>query len=76
MFATVEQGGKVYTDQVGRFPVTYIHVTKYFFVMYVYDANAIVIEPLKDRSGKEILRAYKKWYDHLKARGFQPKTLA
>ena len=57
MFATVEQGRKVYTDQTGLFPVTSNQCTKYIFVMYLYDANAIVIETLKDRSGKEIIRA-------------------
>ena len=57
MFATVEQGRKVYTDQTGLFPVTSNQGTKYIFVMYLYDANAIVIETLKDRSEKEIIRA-------------------
>ena len=42
--------------------------------MSVYDANGILTELWKDRSGKEILREYNKWYDHLKAREFHRKT--
>jgi hypothetical protein len=43
-------------------------------VMYHYDTNAILVEPLKTRHGNEILRGYQKLYTHLTNRGFKPTT--
>jgi hypothetical protein len=43
-------------------------------VMYHYDTNAILVEPLKTRHGNEILRGYTKLYHHLTERGFRPTT--
>jgi hypothetical protein len=43
-------------------------------VMYHYDTNAILVEPLKTRHGNEILRGYTKLYIHLTNRGFKPIT--
>ena len=48
VFGTIETIGKVYTDQTGRFPVTSSKGTKYIFVLYSYDTNAILMEPLRD----------------------------
>ena len=47
---------KIYTDQNGRLPVISSKGTKYVFVLYWYDANVIISENLKDRTGKTILR--------------------
>ena len=57
---TITQGN-INTDQTGRFPVTSRKCKKYVFVLYYYDTNAIITEPLKDITGKEILRAYKRF---------------
>ena len=51
--------GNIYTDQTGRFPITYRKGTKYVFVLYSYEFNTITPEPLKDRTRKEILCVYK-----------------
>ena len=37
---------KIYTDQTGCFPVASKKVKKYVFVLYCYDANVIISEPL------------------------------
>jgi ABC-type antimicrobial peptide transport system ATPase subunit len=42
-------------------------------VLYCYDANAILTEPLKNRTEAELSRAYKKMYEYLKAKGLNPK---
>ena len=42
--------GKIYTDQTLRFLVTCIKGTKYLFVLCYYYVNAIITEPLKDRT--------------------------
>ena len=46
----MEITGKIYTDQTGRFPVTSSKGSKYLMVLYDYDSNAILSEPLKSRS--------------------------
>jgi hypothetical protein len=73
-FATIEDTGKIYTDQTGRFPVTSSQGHKYILIMYDYDSNAILTEPIKSRSGGGILRAYKNLFEYLQQRGFKPRT--
>jgi hypothetical protein len=73
-FATVKETGRIYTDQTGQFPVTSSKGYKYMLVLYHYDTNTILVEPLKSRHGNEILRGYKTVYDHLTSRGFKPTT--
>jgi hypothetical protein len=65
--------GKIYTDQTGRFPVTSSRGNKYLFVLFDYDSNAIIAEPIKSRQQDELLRAYKKLTQHLRKRGLTPK---
>ena len=74
LFATITDTGKIYTDQTGRFPVTSSSGNQYIMVLYKYDTNAILTEPIKNRTGAEILRAYQKLHTYLTRRGFQPRT--
>jgi hypothetical protein len=74
LFAAITETGKIYTDQTGRFPVTSSRGNKYILVLYNYDTNAILTEPLKNRTGNEILRAYQKLHTYLTNRGFKPRT--
>ena len=39
--------GKTYTDQTGRFPYQSSRGNKYIFLLYNYDANAILCEAIK-----------------------------
>jgi hypothetical protein len=64
--------GKIYTDQTGRFPVTSSRGHKYLSVLYDYDSNAILAEPIKSRKQEELLRAYKQLTQHLRKRGLTP----
>ena len=41
---------------------------------YCYDTNEIIAEPLKDITGKEILRDYNKVHDVLDNSGSKPET--
>jgi hypothetical protein len=71
----IETTGKIYNDQTDRFPVTSSQGGhKYILILYDYDSNAILTEPLKSHNGGEILRAYTKLYEYLKQRGFKPQT--
>jgi hypothetical protein len=51
--------GKSYSDLTGRFPVQSELGNLYVLVLYAVDANAILVEPLKNRSDAEQLRAYR-----------------
>ena len=64
--------GKIYTDQTGRFPVTSTRGNKYILVAYDYNSNIIHAEPLKTRTGPDLLAAYIKIQSLLEQRGLKP----
>jgi hypothetical protein len=74
IYAATIDAGKVYTDQTGRFPVISSKRNKYIMVLYEYDGNAVLAEPIKNRTSAELLRAFQVMETKLTARGFQPKT--
>ena len=61
---SIEVTGKVSTDQTGRFPVTSSRGSKYLMVLYNYDSNAIITEPLKSRIKHELVCAYSALHAH------------
>ena len=65
--------GKIYTDQTSRFPVTSSCGYKYIMVAYDYDSNTIHAEPMKNRSGQELLKGYTKIHNLLSEHGIAPK---
>jgi hypothetical protein len=69
----IEITGQIYSDQTGRFPVTSSNGNKYVMIVYDYDSAAILAEPLKKRSERELLRAYSKLHQHLTDRGLHPQ---
>ena len=74
VFATViNLNGKIATDQTGRFPHTSSMGSQYVMVLYAVDPNAIIAEPLKNRTSGELLRAYQKLYKYLQVRGYKPR---
>ena len=77
MIATVSEfkvTKKAYGDLPGRFPITSSRGTQYFLVIYHYDSNAILVRPLRNRTGKSIATAYMDIFNLLKSRGIEPKT--
>jgi hypothetical protein len=52
--------GKSYSDLTGRFPSISVTGNLYVLVLYTYDNNAILVEPLPRRSDAEQLKAYTK----------------
>ena len=64
---------KIYTDLTGKFPVQSSLGNKYILIVYHYDANAIIAEPLKDRTAGEIAKAHERVYNYLPIRGLKPK---
>ena len=65
--------GKIFSDQTGKFPRTSSRGMKYVMIFYVYDANAIIAYPLRNRMAKEMLDTYQDLYKKLTKCGFKPK---
>jgi hypothetical protein len=75
IYAATIDAGKNYTDQTGRFPVISSKGNIYIIVLYEYDDNAILAEPIKNRTSAELLRAFQVMETKLTARGRQPKLM-
>ena len=43
----IDHKQQIDTDLIGKFPVTYNRGNKYLFVLYDYDSNCILIQPMK-----------------------------
>ena len=65
--------GQIFSDQPGRFLVSSVSGHQYIMVVYDYDSNSILAEPMKSRSGPEMRRAYQTIFEYLSKRGFRPK---
>jgi hypothetical protein len=50
--------GKSYLDLTGRFPAKSQQGNLYVLILYTYNDNAILAEPLKTRSDSDQLKAY------------------
>jgi hypothetical protein len=48
---------------------------KKIMVLYEYDGNAILAEPIKNRTSAELLRSFQVMETKLTARGLQPKLM-
>ncbi|EEC45165.1 predicted protein [Phaeodactylum tricornutum CCAP 1055/1] len=65
--------GQIYTDQPGRFLTPSSAGHNDMLVLYDYDSNAIHVELMKNKSGPEILAAYKRAHALLTQRGLRPQ---
>ena len=72
-FAMIHEIDKIYTDQTGAFPCISSRGNRYVFILYHYDTNAILAEPIQNRTATELLRAYKLLLQKLKNSGYAPK---
>jgi hypothetical protein len=75
VYAATIDAGQIYTDQTGIFPVVSIRGKKYIMILYDYDSNAILAQPIKDRTAPELLRAFQVMEQELVARGLKPKLM-
>ena len=64
---------QLWIHQTGRFPVQSSNGNKYIFVLYDYNSNCILTEPIHNRTATKLLRAYSKVQTLLKQRCFTPK---
>ena len=64
---------KAYMDLTGRFPHKSSRGNSYLFVLYDYNTNAILFEPLKTRQAREITTVYEKCVAKLSKKLLLPK---
>jgi hypothetical protein len=75
VYAATIDAGQIYTDQTGIFPVVSSKGNKYIMILYDYDSNAILAQPIKDRTAPELLKAFQVMEQELVARGLTPKLM-
>jgi hypothetical protein len=75
VYAATIDAGQIYTDQKGRFPVVSSKGNTYSMILYDYDSNAIMGQPIKDTTAPELLRAFQVMEQELVARGLKPKLM-
>jgi hypothetical protein len=75
VYAATIDAGQIYTDQTGIFPVFSSKGNKYIMILYDYDSNAILAQPIKDSTAPELLKAFQIMEQELDARGLKPKLM-
>jgi len=65
--------GQIYSDQPGQLLVASTRGRRYLMVAYDYHSNAILAEPMTNRTGPALLAAYKRIHQTLTSRGLRPK---
>jgi formyltetrahydrofolate synthetase len=68
-----EAAQKIYTDQPERFPKKSSRGNQYIMVLTEVDSNAILGEPMKNRTTGEMIIAYQVLIDRLNSAGIFPK---
>jgi hypothetical protein len=68
-----KHSGVVYHDLTGSFPFMSLDGSICFFVLYHYESNSILAEPIKGLDDKTIFEAYKKYYLLLTEKGYSVK---
>jgi hypothetical protein len=56
VYAATIDAGHIYTDETGRFPVVSSKGNKYIMILNGYDSNAILAQPIKDRTPPWIIK--------------------
>jgi hypothetical protein len=75
VFATVLPSSnlhKSYSDQTGKFPVQSSRGYNYVMVLYDYDSNAILSQPVKTRQASELTQAWAALHSQLQFNGYAP----
>jgi hypothetical protein len=73
VYATIVDSGKIHSDLTCRLPTTSAKGNTYFLVLYDYDINNVLTEPMKIRGDQEMFRAYNKLIQELVDHGFKPR---
>ena len=69
----MDTADQIAMDLTGKFPVTSSRGHRYLLIVWDGDSNAIIAEPMKNRSDNEYIRAYQLVVQYLTERGCKPK---
>jgi hypothetical protein len=75
VYAATNDTGQIYTDQTGRFPVVSRNGKIYIIVLYEYDGNVMMSEPIKNITAAELLRAFQVIEQKINARGLKQRLV-
>jgi hypothetical protein len=75
IYAAVVDAGKIYNEQTGRFPVISSRGNVSIMVLYEYDRNAIMAEPIRDNKAAELLCSFQVMEQKPTSRGFKPNLM-
>jgi hypothetical protein len=64
--------GTMYTDITGAFPVQSFKNMQYIFVAYIYDLNAIIMQPMPSHTNSLFIAAFSEVFAILHACDYQP----
>jgi hypothetical protein len=73
VYATIVNSGQIHSDLTGGFPTTSAKCNKYVLVVYGYDTNNVLTEPMRSRGDQEMVRTYNKLIQELVDHGFRPR---
>jgi hypothetical protein len=62
----------MYTDLTGAFPIRSFKNMQYIFVAYIYDLNAIIVQPMLSRANAAMIAAFTEVFAVLWAQDYQP----
>ena len=69
----MEPTGQIYTDQTGKFVQQSSNGNNYLFILYDYDSNLILAEPMKTRTAQSIVDAFATVHAKMCKAGLKPK---
>ena len=68
-----EFNNTIYSHATGKFPVPSYNGNRYVMIIYVYDANAILVRPMENRKKETMVNTFTDVYNFLKRRKLAPK---
>jgi hypothetical protein len=71
--AIAESTWQIYTDQTGRFILLSSTGNNYLMILFDYDSNHIFAQPMKNRQGPTIVKAYAILHKRLCSAGLKPR---
>ena len=71
--AVVPATNIIYTDLTGKFPIQLSLGNKCILIVYDYNVNAIIAEPLKGQTAGMLSKSHQRVYDYLTLRDLSPR---
>jgi hypothetical protein len=72
IYATIMETNQIYTDITGIFTTTSLSGNKYILILYDYESNSVLSDPMKNRGDKDMVRAFDLLIQSLIIHGLKP----